>query len=297
MEFLNQLDINNSKVTEVATPTSGTDATNKTYVDTALALKAPIASPTFTGTVTAPTFSGNASTATGIKGSDTRYNNKAPSSYMGLGADMYLAPTYSRSEFKSISTMGLGSYLTGSFCYVMTHVPWEDISGGVPVQFAYGAGVPCYRIAASGTAWGTWTPINNGGNADQLDGQHGSYYAPVASPTFTGTVTGNFTETQQALGTISTATTINCASGSIVTATLGAAISIGITASASASTCRVCTLLLTNGGAYTITWNSAIKWAGGTAPTLTASGVDIITFLTVDNGATWRGALNGADFK
>ena len=26
-------------------------------------------------------------------------------------------------------------------------------------------------------------------NADQLDGQHGSYYAPIASPTFTGTVT------------------------------------------------------------------------------------------------------------
>ena len=160
MEFLNKLDVNNSKVTEVATPTLGTDAANKSYVDTALALK-----------------------------------------------------------------------------------------------------------------------------------------APLASPTFTGTVTGNFTETKQDLGTIATATTINCASGSIVTATLGAAISIGITAGASASTCRVCTLLLTNGGAYTITWNSAIKWAGGTAPTLTASGVDILTFMTVDNGTIWRGALNGADFK
>jgi hypothetical protein len=26
-------------------------------------------------------------------------------------------------------------------------------------------------------------------NADLLDGQHGSYYAPIASPSFTGTVT------------------------------------------------------------------------------------------------------------
>ena len=48
MEFLNQLDMNNSKVTEVATPTSGTDAANKDYVDTGLALKAPLASPTIT---------------------------------------------------------------------------------------------------------------------------------------------------------------------------------------------------------------------------------------------------------
>ena len=143
-------------------------------IQTQLNAKAPIASPTFTGTVTGAftgSLTGNAdtatsaTTATGIQGSDTRYNNKAPSSYIGLGADMYLAPTYSRSEFKSISTMGLGSYLTGSYCYVMTHVPWSDISGGVPVQFAYGNGVPCYRIAASNTAWGAWTPINNGGNA------------------------------------------------------------------------------------------------------------------------------------
>ena len=33
MEFLNQLDVNNSKVTEVATPTLGTDVANKDYVD------------------------------------------------------------------------------------------------------------------------------------------------------------------------------------------------------------------------------------------------------------------------
>lgn len=33
MEFLNTINANNSKVTEVATPTSTTDATNKDYVD------------------------------------------------------------------------------------------------------------------------------------------------------------------------------------------------------------------------------------------------------------------------
>lgn len=169
MEFLNQLDMNNSKVTEVATPTSTTDATNKDYVDNALALKAPLASPTFTGTVTAPTIigdlTGTATKATGIIGSDTRYSNYAPSSYIGEGAGMSLDKTFSRGEFKSVSTMGLSSYFTGSFCYVMTHVPWSDISGGVPVQIAYGNGTPCYRKAIDSTTWGSWSALNDGGDA------------------------------------------------------------------------------------------------------------------------------------
>lgn len=49
------LPMGNHKLTGVATPTSGGDATNKTYVDSALALKANLASPTFTGTPKATT--------------------------------------------------------------------------------------------------------------------------------------------------------------------------------------------------------------------------------------------------
>ena len=41
----------NGQLTVIATPTATNHATSKTYVDTALNLKAPIASPTFTGTV------------------------------------------------------------------------------------------------------------------------------------------------------------------------------------------------------------------------------------------------------
>lgn len=50
-------------------------------------------------------------------------------------------------------------------------------------------------------------------------------------------------------------------------------------------------LELTNGGSQTITWGSTIKWPGGSAPTLTSSGVDILTFYTRDGGTTWRGAF------
>lgn len=56
-------------------------------------------------------------------------------------------------------------------------------------------------------------------------------------------------------------------------------------------------LELTNPGSATITWWSGIKWAGGVAPTLTTSGVDILGFYTHDGGTTWRGLVLAKDSK
>ena len=54
---------------------------------------------------------------------------------------------------------------------------------------------------------------------------------------------------------------------------------------------------LTNGGAFIVTWWTGVKWAGGTAPVLTASGRDVLGFFTSDNGATWTGILMSKDVK
>lgn len=56
-------------------------------------------------------------------------------------------------------------------------------------------------------------------------------------------------------------------------------------------------LELTNGGGYTITWPTAVKWPGGTAPTITTSGTDVFAFITDDNGAIWRGVQSMKDSK
>jgi hypothetical protein len=50
---------------------------------------------------------------------------------------------------------------------------------------------------------------------------------------------------------------------------------------------------------YTITWPAAVVWAGGTAPTLTAtaSAVDVISFWTRDGGTTVYGSVSGQDFS
>ena len=56
------------------------------------------------------------------------------------------------------------------------------------------------------------------------------------------------------------------------------------------------TLGLTNGGSQTVNWPGAVDWAGGSAPTLTASGVDWLVFWTADGGTIWNGGLVGAAF-
>ena len=54
---------------------------------------------------------------------------------------------------------------------------------------------------------------------------------------------------------------------------------------------------LTNGGSATVNWWSNVKWASGTAPTLTAAGRDALGFYTYDNGTTWTGLVLGLDIK
>ena len=45
---------------------------------------------------------------------------------------------------------------------------------------------------------------------------------------------------------------------------------------------------LTNGGAYTVSFPSSVRWPANTAPTLTASGKDLLIFSTANTGSTWR---------
>ena len=51
-------------------------------------------------------------------------------------------------------------------------------------------------------------------------------------------------------------------------------------------------------GSRTFAFPASIKWAGGTVPTLSsaANEIDLLTFITTDNGTTWLGMLAGAAF-
>ena len=55
-------------------------------------------------------------------------------------------------------------------------------------------------------------------------------------------------------------------------------------------------LQLIGGGAYTITFANG-KYPSATAPALTSGGIDVITFITYDNGTNWRGTLAMKDSR
>lgn len=55
------------------------------------------------------------------------------------------------------------------------------------------------------------------------------------------------------------------------------------------------TMELTN-ASTNITWPTSVKWPGGTEPTWSTTGVDIVSFISRDNGTTWYGFLGGLAF-
>ena len=80
--------------------------------------------------------------------------------------------------------------------------------------------------------------------------------------------------------------------------------SVGIVNALSTKSSRI-TLFLTNFGAGTVTLKAgthsgsgnAVKWSGGSAPSWTSSGVDVVTLVTSDGGTNYYGFVEGLNFS
>ena len=109
----------------------------------------------------------------------------------------------------------------------------------------------------------------------------------------------DYGETVNAIGSIGGGTQdIDIELGNIATGTVDTSTTTFTFSNPSASgTACSLTLILTNGGSQTVNWPASVIWAGGTAPELTASGVDVLTFTTVDAGTTWYGFIAGLDMS
>jgi len=57
------------------------------------------------------------------------------------------------------------------------------------------------------------------------------------------------------------------------------------------------TFTMVNAGAYSITWPGTINWVGGTAPILTSTGEDVLTFFTFDGGSSYYGFVVGKNMS
>jgi hypothetical protein len=108
----------------------------------------------------------------------------------------------------------------------------------------------------------------------------------------------DYGEVTSALGSAGGARTVDLEDGNNFTATVSAS-TVTWTFSNPTASDELCgfTLFLTNGGSQTVNWPGSVDWAGGTAPTLTASGLDILVFVTTDGGTIWHGMVSSADSK
>lgn len=97
-----------------------------------------------------------------------------------------------------------------------------------------------------------------------------------------------------------TSSVINCASGTVFNLTLNQASTTLSFSNVPASGAYALTLVVSQDGTggRTLTWPGSVKWANGTAPTLTAtaSKKDIITLITFDAGTSWYGCVAGKSY-
>ena len=107
----------------------------------------------------------------------------------------------------------------------------------------------------------------------------------------------DYAETVNAIGTITGNTAIDFSSGNVQTVTGNGNCEFSFTNPPATGNAGTLTLLITNGGANTTTWASAVKWPGDVAPTLTASGIDILSFVTIDAGSNIYGFVGGINFS
>lgn len=115
----------------------------------------------------------------------------------------------------------------------------------------------------------------------------------LTNKTLTTPLVTGLRETRTAMG----ANAIDLATGNFFSKTISGATTFTVSNVPATGTAATFILDLTNGGSAAITWFAGVKWAGGTAPTLTAAGCDVLGFFTHDGGTTWTGIVMGKDVK
>jgi hypothetical protein len=117
-----------------------------------------------------------------------------------------------------------------------------------------------------------------------------------------GTGANTFTGIQTFVGiketkTAIAASDINLALGGFFTRTISGVTTLTVSNIPVTGLTASFILDVTNGGSAAITWWFGVKWAGGTAPTLTSAGRDVLGFFTHDGGTTWTGLVLAKDVK
>ena len=145
-------------------------------------------------------------------------------------------------------------------------------------------------ITSFGTGVATWLGTPSSANlAAALTDETGSGLAVFGTtPTITGL---------REKSTAVSASDIDLSAGNYFTKTISGTTTFTVSNVATSGDVAAFVLILTNGGSATVNYFSGVTWAGGTAPTLTSSGTDLLGFFTIDGGTTWRGLVLALDIK
>jgi hypothetical protein len=171
-------------------------------------------------------------------------------------------------------------------------------NAGTVMPFSSGSsGVTSFSGSTTGLTPATATTgaITLGGTLAVANGGTG-----VASSTGNTAVVLSVTPTITALYEVQTAisaSNIDLTAGNYFSKTIAANTTFTVSNVPATATATSFILDLTNGGSATITWWSGVTWAGGTAPTLTAAGRDVLGFFTYNNGTTWTGLVLGLNLS
>jgi len=165
------------------------------------------------------------------------------------------------------------------------------------------------QLVYDGTTWAIYAQIGgNGGTAVTLDGVQTLTNKTLAATTLSGTlsvadnivnrpVLEDYAVQGSAIGNVGATRTFDLSTANFFSATVDQASTFTFSNPPASGDFGAFVMELTNGGAYTITWPTSVDWPGGTAVTLTASGVDQLVFTTRDGGTTWYGFVAGLDIK
>lgn len=186
----------------------------------------------------------------------------------------------------SSNTAFTGSNITFTGSVSMSNA---TISGGILANGSYGTNGQLLASNGSSAYW-VAPPSTNTSQT----------YVWTNTHTFNSTLTTNSTLSIAAsylTGVVAvSANNVDCSLGNYFTKTATGAITWTLS-NVPATGAYTFLLELTNGGTGTQTWMTNNRWPGGTAPTLTTSGVDVLGFITDDGGANWRGVLLMKDSK
>lgn len=214
-----------------------------------------------------------------ITGKPTLANVATSGSYTDLtgtpNLTLYLTTANASSTYQP-----LGNYATTS-CLTFSNITGKPTTlSGYGITDGYSTSNPSGYITAGANSF---TGSQNLQDNELIRAKLRDYSETVSSPTISA-------------GTL----TLNLETSNIFTVALNAAITtLTISNPPASGSGGSFTLILTaDGTARAVTWPASIKWAGGTAPTITsASGkVDSFAFFTSDGGTNWQGYVGGQNF-